>query len=171
MAAQLAQIRGDFWFDAAMLTWAGAAGVNALQLSSALDDARAMAAHSARLEPHDARAWFLLALLDSRLGREPQRQIEALKMSYYTGPNDLALIPSRLQLAVRSPAIVDPDFQTLVAAEVLSAMRRPSLYPALVASYRGASVEGRRFLESSIGGFDPGLLANIRTRQDDPLRY
>jgi hypothetical protein len=171
-AAQIARIRGDFWFDAALLAWSGAGGGSGAP-SPALDDAHAAAVRAARLAPHDARAWLLLALLDAQIEQEPQRQIEALKMSYYTGPNDLALIPQRLTLAVRSAAIADPDFQTLVGAEVLSAVRQPALQPALLASYRQASPDGKRFLESSVGALDPGLLARMRAGggDGDTLRH
>jgi hypothetical protein len=171
IAAEVAQIRGDFWFDDALLSWSGAAGGNGVQPSPALDDAYAAAVRSVRLAPHDARAWFLLALIDSQLGQETPRQIEALKMSYYTGLNDFALIPSRMKLAVRSAAIADPDFQSLVSGEVLSAVRQPTLQSALVAAYRQASPDGKRFLESSVGALDAALLAKIQAGDSDPIPY
>jgi hypothetical protein len=171
IAAQVAQIRGDFWFDDALLTRPGTSGVNDTQPSPALDEAHAAALQSARLAPHDARAWLLLALLDSELRLQSHQQIEALKMAYYTAPNDLSLIPTRMKLAVRSSAIADADFQTLVASDVLSAARQPALQSALVSSYLQASPDGKRFLEASVGALDQGLLAKMQAGASDPLRH
>jgi hypothetical protein len=171
IAAEIAQIRGDFWFDDALLAWFATADGNGTQPSPALDDARAAAVRSVRLAPHDARAWLLLAFIDSQLGQEPHQGIEALKMSYYTGPSDRALIALRMKLAVQSAAITDPDFQSLVSGEVLSAVRQPTLHSALVSSYRQASPDGKRFLESAVSALDPGLVTKMQAGETDPLRY
>jgi len=171
LAAQVAMFRGDFWFDDALLTWLGASGSTGSALLPALDDARLAATRSARLAPHDARAWLLLALIDARAALDPRQQAEALKMSYYTGPNDLALIPSRMKMAVQSPAIADPDFQSLVLGEVLSVVRQPALQSAIVSSYRQASPDGKRFLESAVGRLDPALVSKMQAPESDPLRF
>jgi hypothetical protein len=92
--------------------------------------------------------------------------MEALKMSYYTGPNELELIPWRVDLAVRSAAIEDPDFQSLVAAELRSAMREPQLQAAILSSYRQASPGGKHFLEATVGASDAGMLAKMRASEN-----
>jgi hypothetical protein len=172
LAAEIAVFRSDFWFDDALLKWIGAASAEiGAGRSSALDDVRVAAARAARLAPHDARAWLLLALADAHDGLDSRQQTEALRMSYYTGANDLALIPERMKLAVRSPAMTDTDFQNLVAGEVLSIVRRPALQSVIVSSYRQASPDGKRFLKSYIGPLDAALLAQMQATDSDPLRY
>jgi hypothetical protein len=170
-AAEIAQIRGDLWFDDALLTWQDAISGSGTDQASVVDDARGAVVRAARLAPHDARAWLLLALIGADRGADPAQQAEALKMSYYTGPNDAALIPSRLKLAVQSPAIADPDFQQLVSGEVLAAIREPALRGAIIAAYRGASTDGKRFLRSAVGALDAGLIAQMQAADSDPLRF
>jgi hypothetical protein len=161
-AAEIAQIRGDFWFDDALLAWINASRGNGAERAAGLDDAHAAAVRAAALAPHDARAWLLLALVDTQLGASSAQQAEALKMSYYTGPDDAALIPSRLALAVRSAAIADPDFQQLVSGEVLAAVRQPALHAAILSAYRQASPDGKRFLLSAVAALDSGLAGQMR---------
>jgi len=87
-----------------------------------------------------------------------------LKMSYYTGPNAVGLIPTRLLIATRSAAIADPELQDLVSREIRTIVtRRPDLRPALFAAYREAVPEGRRFIESKVGELDRNLSASIRS--------
>lgn len=169
-AAEIAQVRGDYWFDDALLSFPEL-GDSAAPNTADLERARTSAVRAARLAPHDARTWLLLALIDAKLGSDAAQQTEALKMSYYTGPDDVALIPSRLKLAVQSAAIVDPDFRELVSGEVLAAVRQPTLHAALVAAYRQASPEGKRFLQSAVGALDSGLAGQMRASESDPIRY
>ena len=161
-AAEIAAVRGDFWFDDALLVWIKASRGDGAELAATLDDAHAAAVRAAAIAPHDARAWLLLALIDAQRGRDLAQQAEALKMSYYTGPSDAALIPPRLKLAVRSAAITDPDFAQLVSGEVLAAVRQPALHPAILSAYRQASPDGKRFLLSAVAALDPELAGQMR---------
>jgi hypothetical protein len=161
-AAEIAAVRGDFWFDDALLNWIKASRGDGAELAATLDDAHAAAVRAAAIAPHDARAWLLLALVGAQRGGDLARQAEALKMSYYTGPDDAALIPPRLKLALQSPAIADPDFQQLVSGEVLAAVRQPALHPAILSAYRQASPDGKRFLLSAVAALEPGLAGQMR---------
>ena len=128
---------------------------------AALDSTRSVAVRAAALAPHDARAWLLIAEVDSQ-GLE-HNAAGPLKMSYYTGPNELPLIPLRIDIATRTDAITDSELQILVGGEIRTIItRRPDLKPLIIAAYRSALPEGRRFIESQVGELDPGLLASIR---------
>jgi hypothetical protein len=163
VAARIGLIRGDLWLDEALLAseTSEPTGPGARSLP-VLNEAREAATRSVQWAPQDARGWLLLSWLSAQLGLGSHQVIEALKMSYYTGPNDSALIPLRMDLAVRSTAIADPDFQSLVAGELRSAMRELRLQQAILSSYRRASPEGKHFLEVSVGALDAAMVAKMR---------
>ncbi len=170
-AAEIAQIRGDFWFDDASLARMKASRGNGALPAAALDDAYAAAVRAAALAPYDSRVWLLLALIDAQRGAGSARQAEALKMSYYTGPDDAALIPPRLKLAVQSAAMTDPDFQQLVSGEVLAAVRQPALHGAILSAYRQASPDGKRFLLAAVAVLDSELAGQMRATDGVPPRH
>jgi hypothetical protein len=87
-------------------------------------------------------------------------------MSFYTGPNEIELIPSRLLLAVSAQAIADTDFQQLVRHDIRNiVIRKPSLKPAIVAAYRDALPIGQKFIEETLEEVDPSLLARLRSKE------
>src|SRR5258708_4587598 len=101
--------------------------------------------------------------MDSRLDFLNQKVAGPLKMSYYTGPNEIALIPLRILIATRSDAIADPDLQILVGGEIRTIItRKPESKPLILAAYRDALPEGKRFIESTVAALDPALLAAMR---------
>jgi hypothetical protein len=84
-------------------------------------------------------------------------------MSYYTGPNEVELIPSRLMLSLTLPAISDADFQPLVAHDLRTiVMRRPELKPEIANAYRYASPEGQKFVRDTLKDLDPNLLSSLQ---------
>jgi hypothetical protein len=87
----------------------------------------------------------------------------ALKMSYYTGSNEIALIPLRLRVATCSDAINDSELQNLVAREIrLIITRERNLMPAILAAYQNASPDGERFIETVASELDTDLMATLR---------
>ena len=64
--------------------------------------------------PHNTDVWLLLAGLSLRFNWATPSPTAALKMSYYTGPSKLTLIPLRLSLAAKSNALSDPEIQQFV---------------------------------------------------------
>jgi hypothetical protein len=165
-AAQLGVIRGDLWADEAILLASGlldeAAAGTARPAPEALRAARDAAKRAVSLAPHDSRIWLLIAAIDARLEHRPDA---FLKMSYYTAPNDVALMALRLRIATGSEAISDPDLQVLVSGEIRSILKnKPDLKPAIVFAYRDARAPGRRFIEDALGSLDPEFLAIVRTR-------
>ncbi|MGY3075038.1 hypothetical protein ACVWZZ_001409 [Bradyrhizobium sp. LM6.10] len=87
-----------------------------------------------------------------------------LKMSYYTAPNDLDLLPLRLSVALATDAVVrELEFRDLIKRDVsLVVTRGSAIRPALVTAYRSASTEGKIYLESLISELDPTYLDNMR---------
>jgi hypothetical protein len=169
MSASIGVIRGDLWADyatslaAALLGNADATPTD--EGTSAAQNTAVTVSKAASLAPADSRVWLLLAMIDSRLKGRDREAAESLKMSYYTGPNETALIPSRLLFATRSSAIADPDMQDLVRREIRTIVTHgPQLRPTLSAAYRNASPAGRRFIDDEVGALDPNLLTAIRTQ-------
>ena len=166
-AAELDMVRGDLWTVAAIATATpllfGATGSSPEQASQAeVENMRAIADRAARLSPHDSRIWLVLAGLDFRADRKNPKGTETLKLSYYTGPNEIALMPLRLLLAVRSSAISDEEVQSLVPLDIQRIiMQRPDLKPAIVLAYQNALPKGREIIEAALKETDPSFLANI----------
>jgi hypothetical protein len=164
-AAWIGLIQGKLWIDYAMTIapdlsreLAGKALIPSLE---ALDSTRFAAAKAAEFAPSDARAWLLLAGVNFR--QLSQSTAGPLKMSYYTGPNELPLFPLRINIATASDAITDPEIQVLVGSEIRTIItRRPELKPLIIAAYRNALPPGRRLIENQVGELDAGLLASIR---------
>ena len=136
-------MRGDLWSDAAIAPSSGltsevADAINP-QMTKSTDRARTVAERAGRLSPHESRIWLLLAALDSGRDRPNPEIANRLKMSYYTGPDQLALSPLRIRVATRSRAIADTDLQALVAQEIRTIIfRHQDQKPALLAAYRDA---------------------------------
>jgi hypothetical protein len=164
-AAKLALIRGDLWAEAAieqsppLILDAGSGAQSADQAEMA----RPTAEKAATLSPHDSRIWLILAGLDCLQHLEVSG---TLKMSYYTGPNEIVLMPPRLHVATCSDAINDAELQTLVAREIrLIIIHEQNLKPVILAAYQDASPSGKRFIETAVGDLDPGLMASIRANK------
>ena len=72
--------------------------------------------------------------------------VEALKMSYFVAPNEMKLMPVRLDTATRSDALSDPDLKELARGDVrLMLTRQIDLKGAVVSAYRRASGLGKAF--------------------------
>jgi len=166
-AAWIGIARGDIWADYAITLLsqllADGKDTKAGDARELTESTRSVAITAAKLAPTDARIWLLLAMVDQRLDWLGRGIPGPLKMSYYTGPNVVALMPSRLLIATRSAAITDPELQDLVGREIRTIVtRRPDLRPALFVAYRDALPEGRKFIDSKVSDLDSNLMASIR---------
>jgi hypothetical protein len=166
-AAVVGGLRGDLWADAAIANAAPLLfeppGNSPQGISQAdVEHARALAERAARLTPLDSRVWLVLANLDFRAGGSSRKTVEALKLSYYTGPNVLSLMPLRLLLTVQSDAILDEELQGLVPLEVQRiVMQRPDLKPAIALAYKKSLPKGREIIEAALKNVDPEFLSTI----------
>jgi hypothetical protein len=169
-AASLAVIRGDLWAEAALtyldLFWSNDQRQARAQTAEIGERGRAVANRALGYAPYDPRIWLVLASIDTRLDPLNRRMAAALRMSYYTGSNEIDIIPMRLLLAVRSDALGDEEFQEFLRHDIRTIVtRRPELKPAIVAAYRNALPAGQRALEQALGDLDPNLLATLQPKK------
>jgi hypothetical protein len=165
IAARIGLFRGDLWTENALthlaLLGPGGAEDNATET---LDQARAVARRALRFAPHDARVWLLLAGLESRLDWVKRKAGTSLKMSYYTGPSEIELMPVRLRVAVASDALADDEIQQLVRRDIrVIVTRRTQSKDSILAAYDNALPAAKQFFEEALGALDPALLASIRS--------
>jgi hypothetical protein len=110
--------------------------------------------------PHESRLWLALALLRSQVN---QPNVDALKMSYLTGPFSLQLIPPRLASAASGDALADEDLRVLAAADIRVILTvRKDLKGAIVDAYRKASSIGKTFIEEKASVLDPQFTSSLR---------
>jgi hypothetical protein len=168
-AARIGGIRGDLWAEAAFtyanLLWPGPGSDPDPTKSSV--QARDALEHALEDAPHQAGAWLLLAGLAARYHWSNLNATEALKMSYYTGPSDEALMPPRLRVAAAAEAISGAELQELVRRDVrlLWARKREG---AIVEAYQDASPAGKRLIEDVVGEIDPARLQSLHAGRQKP---
>jgi hypothetical protein len=158
-AARIGTIRGDLWAESAFtyadLLWNdGRGAADLVQAHSSLNYALTAA-------PHQSSVWLLLAALASRYQLPNIDVKEAVRMSYYTGPSELELMPLRLWTAVHSDAFSDSELRDSISREVrlLFSHQQNS---ALIAAYNAAPSMGRQFIEQTIREIDPAAAESLR---------
>ena len=92
---------------------------------------------------------------------------EAQKMSYYTAPNDEALLPLRLRLAAQSEALNDTELQEFIRRDLrlLLASNRKSV---VAETYDAASPAGKHFIEGAVSEIDSSSLGLLRAGAQKP---
>jgi hypothetical protein len=162
-AAGIGAIRGDLWAESAYtysdLLWANSS--NSSENSPSLALARGRLDRAVRYSPDQPSAWLLLAGLASRYRWSKPDPAEALKMSYYTGPSELQLMPLRLLVTVQLDELNDSELQFLARRDLrlLFAHRGK---PVIIQAYQSATPAGKHFLEQAIGEIDPSFVAPLR---------
>jgi hypothetical protein len=113
--------------------------------------------------PYDSELWLALALLRTQRDPRDRALVEALKMSYFTAPNDPQLMPVRLDTATLFDALADADLKELARGDLrLMLTRRADLKPAVASAYRRASSLGKSFVEESVQSIDPAFMPILR---------
>jgi hypothetical protein len=167
LVARVGLVRGDLWSEAALAYADMLLGDDRNTPKADLEEAKAVTEQAIAHAPYDSRLWLLLAAGYRRLNPLDERASAALKMSYYTGANVIAVLPHRLVLSVQSRAIADPEFQELVRDDIrLAAARKSQLISALVTAYTGSSAPGRELINKTLSEFDPSVLALVRSAGD-----
>ncbi|SFO58084.1 hypothetical protein SAMN05216330_103727 [Bradyrhizobium sp. Ghvi] len=108
--------------------------------------------------------WLMLAALSKERKSAKYDVTALLKLSYYTAPNDFALLPLRLTVALGEVSgASEPELRELVQRDVKIVLtRHPSFRPALVAAYQSASAEGKALVEDLISERDSAALRGRR---------
>lgn len=169
LAALIGYIRGDLWAED-LLTYPSAYQLHEKDNSSTNnsppnEQIRYIAERALSFAPHDSRTWLVLANIDSRFDWLNKKASNDLRMSYYTGANEIELIPMRLSLAVNFSVISDMDFQQLVRHDIRTVVtRKPELKPAVLDAYRYALPVGQQFIEETLKELDPTLLSTLRSK-------
>lgn len=162
-AAWIGFIRGELWAQSAYtyadLLW-NYAGNNGSDSTSGLDKAREELDWTVRDAPHEAAAWLLLSGLALRYHWPSPDPAEALRMSYYTGPSELPLLPLRLRVAVQLPAR-DAELEQLARRD-LSVLIAQQQKAAVLRAYQEATPGGKEFIEQAVGDIEPNLVESLR---------
>jgi len=162
-SATIGMFRGDLWTEFA-LTFTDLFFSEKPNRTDT-EVARAAAERALRCSPHDGRAWLLLAALESLVDPLSHKVVAALRMSYYTGPNEVGFIPLRLRVLARSGALADDEIQQLARNEIRSIVaHKPELMPTILAAYRGGSPVGRQFFEQVLRDLNPILRGPLRNK-------
>jgi len=165
-AASMAVVRGDLWADSGFASlpqpWTDPKTV--LNPDGFPESALSAFTHALHYSPHRGDVWLMLAALASRYRPSGYDAAALLKMSYYTRPNQLDLLPLRLNVALGLGAS-EPELREMIKRDISIVLSRlPALKPALVAAYRSASPSGKVIVENMITQLDPGYLKTIRAQ-------
>jgi hypothetical protein len=169
LAALFGLIRGDLWAQDALaypdIFWPNERNNTPAQRPAVVEQAHNATLWALADAPHDARTWLVLASIDSRFDWLNGKASAALRMSYYTGANEVTLIPLRLLLAVGFSSISDTDFQQLVRHDILIVVtRKPEFKSSLLDAYRYALPAGQNFIEQTLKELDPKLLSTLQSK-------
>jgi hypothetical protein len=166
-AAGYALVRGDLWAESAF-TYSGLLWTDAtkpVEPSIGLEQNRAMTdlERALKYSPHRGDVWLLLAGLSQRYDWSGFDPASLLKMSFYTAPNELALVPQRIMVAARTTGIEDQEIQDMIKRDIrLLLARGADPNTVLAAAYRNASAKNRPFIERFVSEIDPRSAASMR---------
>jgi len=166
-AASLAVVRGDLWAESAF-TYGSQLWIDRAVWLDAGDQLNTEAlktmTRALRYSPHRGDVWLMFAALADKYKWSGFQPSLLLKMSYYTAPNELALLPLRLNVSLHANGVTDDaELKDMVRRDISVILTRaPALKPALVAAYRSALPQGKVFAERVISEIDPGYLGVVR---------
>jgi len=162
-AASLAIVRGDLWAESGF-TYADLLWSDAAQGGVVNDTARADLERALKYSPHRGDVWLMLAALVDRYKSPTPLPSALLKMSFYTAPNELILLPQRLMLSFRVQGIEDPDTQDMIKRDLRKLLSRtPDSKSVLVAAYKKALPGNRPFIERIVSEVDPLLAKTMHS--------
>jgi hypothetical protein len=166
LAASIGAIRGDLWANAAFtnadLLWSEKGASEKPDSSKTLPRARLSIDRALDEAPHQSGVWLLVAGLARRFPSLGLNATEPLKMSYYTGPSELRLVPLRLRIAVQSDSFSDIEMRQFLSRDIRLLLAQKQT-PAISNAYNVASSAGRSFIEQTVKDIDPSALDTLRT--------
>jgi hypothetical protein len=158
-AAEIGAIRGDLWAESAFTysdLMQGDAGGD-VRLAPALSSLNRALSYA----PLQSSAWLMLAGLASRYQLPGIDAKEALKMSYYSGPSELQLMPLRLGIAARSDPFSDVELRDFMSRE-LRLLITHQQKSAIFATYDTAHPAARQLIEQTIRDIDPSAFKSLQ---------
>jgi hypothetical protein len=162
-AASVGDVRGDLSAQSAYtfadLWWSGP---GATVSEKTLEQARASVDRALDESPHRSDVWLLLAALAQRYGLKGIDPVQALKMSYYTGPSERDLIPLRIAIAAQSDFVSDVEMREFVSRD-LRLLATEKQNSAIAAAYGTASSGGKHFIEQTLAEISPPTLQWLRS--------
>jgi hypothetical protein len=166
MAAKIGLGRGHLWADAAFaygsIFWTEDPRSKVDPVT--IERIRGLTEQAIAFAPYDSRLWLLDAMTYTWLDALNNRTAALLRMSYYTGPNVIELIPERLFLATQSQALGDTEFQELVRHDIqIAVIHKSELMPAIIAAFNNAPLSGKQFIDKTIIELDRSLLPLIHS--------
>lgn len=167
-AASIARFRGDLWAESgfSLVTQRRSNQDASLDRGRRPDQALSAFTNALHYSPHRGDIWLMLAAIATRYKLAGYDVGALLRMSYYTAPNELALVPRRLRVALSNDNVLgEPELREMIKRDIsLAISRQPALRIALLAAYRSASPDGRAIVETQISQVDPGFLKSIRAQ-------
>ena len=166
-ATSLAVVRGGLWAESAFTYGSQLWTDRAISLDAGdqlSTEALKTVTRALRYSPHRGDVWLMFAALAEKYKWSGYQPSLLLKMSYYTAPNELALLPLRLNVSLHAKGVTDDaELKDMVRRDISVILTRaPALKPALVAAYRSALPQGKVFAERVISEIDPGYLGVVR---------
>jgi hypothetical protein len=165
VAASIGAVRGDLWAQSAYtfadLLWPERQAEADSNASAPLQTARKNLDRAIVWGPQQSGAWLLLAALGQQFRLAGTAPIETLKMSYYTGPSERALIPLRLRIAVHGDKFDDIEIRQFVTRDLRLLLAHNQI-SVIADAFKGASPAGRSFVEQAIKDIDPSALVALR---------
>jgi hypothetical protein len=172
-AAAIGAIRGELWAEAAFThaqsLWGSAASGTSVRES--VQRAREELGRAVRYAPHRSDAWLMLADLAQRFASSEFDPTEAFRMSYYTGSNEIHLVPVRLMTVMKRDYFDDAELRELIRHDIRLLLGLKQLAP-ISAAYLEASVKGKDFLVRAVKDIDPAAAETLQggaKRQNTPV--
>jgi len=162
-AAGIGAIRGDLWAESAY-TYSDLLWTNSSDSSEnipSLTVVRGRLDRAVRYSPDQSGAWLLIAGLASRYRWSKPDLVEALKMSYETGPSELQLMPLRMLVTVQLDELNDSELQLFARRDIRLLFSHQGK-PVIIQAYQAATPTGKHFLEQAIGEIDPTFVEPLR---------
>jgi hypothetical protein len=117
---------------------------------------KADALRSIAASPLNSRMWLILALAEVAQHSATESAVAALKMSYFTAPNDVTITEPRLALSLQLYAISDAELKVAVRRDIRNLVLGPQdLRLALISVYCHALPAGRVVIDDLARELEP----------------
>jgi len=164
-AAKIGALRGDLWAESAY-TYAYLLFSNTTERANE-DLARTLAQAGLTQDraiedaPWQSGTWLLRAGLALRYPSLGFDALQALKMSYYTGPSEKDLMPLRLRMAAQLDPSGDIEVRQFISRD-LRLFFAQNQKTTIIDAYNAGSPSGKRFIEQTVRDVDPSALDWLR---------